>query len=465
MSSINFIGSYSGIDKGAIEQLIQVEKLPLVSMAAKKTNITDMQNAWKDIKTRLKSLFDKAKALQGSEVFKSKTAISTNENKVTMNAGISAAPAQYKINVEILASSSRVVGSQITADDANTALNIEGSFRLTTADSKYADMDVLSSDSLKSIMDKINLGTKETGIRATVIDRRLVVEDSKTGARQISIDNIEGKTSVLEEIGLGISKEQITGADAKFSVNGINITRSTNSVSDVIDGVTINLNNKHEAGEFDTVRIEFDVVKAEKAIKDFVDQYNSTMTFIEDKMSAGAPGAPSTRGVLAGDGSLQRLHSSLRHMITSSLANTENTSIRDISALGVKTLDKFGKLSFDPSKLRNQLMADPQNVINFFARDIDGTPSGFVERINSYVDSFISTNSGVIKGKTESFEMSLKDITKQIENFNKRVERKEQYYIKMFSALDVAMMQAESQMQWLNGQVSAMNAQASGIKR
>ncbi len=97
----------------------------------------------------------------------------------------------------------------------------------------------------------------------------------------------------------------------------------------------------------------------------------------------------------------------------------------------------------------------------FYDKDEEGNDIGFVSRINSYVDSFISTNNGIIKNKNETYDKAIKDINKQIETFNARMEKKEQQYIRRFTALDVAMMQAESQMTWLQGQVDAMN----GIKR
>ena len=59
MAGINFIGSYSGIDRSMIDQLMEAEKMPLVQLSNKKTTITEKQNAWKDINTRLNSLLKK----------------------------------------------------------------------------------------------------------------------------------------------------------------------------------------------------------------------------------------------------------------------------------------------------------------------------------------------------------------------------------------------------------------------
>ena len=86
-------------------------------------------------------------------------------------------------------------------------------------------------------------------------------------------------------------------------------------------------------------------------------------------------------------------------------------------------------------------------------------------RMQDLLQNYITSDKGIIKGKTESFEKTLKDLNKQIDNFNDRMIRKEEYYTKKFAALDVAMMQAESQMAWLESQISAMNAQTAANKK
>lgn len=476
MAGINFLGSYSGIDKSAVDQLMQVEKLPLVQLANKKTSITDKQNAWKDINTRLNSLFEKLKTLQINETFTAKTSKSSNEDMVTMSASKNAVEGTYRINVKQLATSTSYISKEIPLADGDITkvLGIDtGKFTITNADNVPVsrDIDVQPADSLKSIAQKINDAAKDyknedgtvikgTGINATIIDNRLVLTDSKTGTRSISIN---GGDETLTSLGLNAGRTENMGTNSKFTINGVEVERTTNSVSDVVEFVTINLTKAHAKDSdpksvYDTVTVSQDTAKLTKAIQDFVDQYNSTMQFIEDKLAAGDPKVPATRGALAGDSSLQRLHSSLRQMVTSTIGNG-NTDLKDISQLGVSTIDKFGKLQFDSSKLTKALSEDPQNVMNFFTSKVDGKEVGFAPRLKDYVDSFISSDKGIIKGKNESFDRSLKDLNKQIDNFNARMVKKEQYYTKMFAALDTAMMQAESQMSWLEGQVSAMNGQ------
>lgn len=469
MSDISFIGSYSGIDKAAIDKLMIAEKMPLVHMSNKKTNIVEKQNAWKDINTRLNSLFEKIKVLQNPDTFTAKKATSTNEDIVTMTASKNAAEGVYRVNVERLATNTTVIGGNIPEGSMiDGKLTQDGSFTIKNNDGVEVEIEVKEGDSLKDVADRINAVAKDykdengekiegTGITATIIDGRMVLNDGKSGARDITLEG-DGQGTLVN---LGLNDTAIDvkkGQNAKFTINGVEVVKDSNRVSDVIDGVTINLNKAHKAGEYDTVTVGLDTEKISKAVQDFVDQYNSTMKFIEEKMEPGDPEVPGSRGILAGDSSLMRLHDSLRRMVTDKQGNG-NTDIKDISQLGVTTIDKWGQLKFDSKKFMNALAENPEDVINFFySKGEDDKELGFVPRLNGYIDSFVSKKNGIIKTKTESYDKALKDLNRQIEVFNDRMERKEKQYIKMFTALDTAMMKAEGQMSWLQSQMDVMNS-------
>lgn len=474
MAGINFMGSYSGIDSSAIDDLMKVERLPLKQYASQKTSLKERQDAWKDINTRLNSLFEKTKKLGSSDTFNSKTSTSTNEDYVTISPSKNSIVGKYNINVKQLATNTSIIGEKKIEGKITDKLEKSGKFTIKNSDdnSPVVDISVGKDDSLKDIVDKINEKTndksieykvgdktvKGTGISATIIDNRIVLTDENTGNRNITLENVDG--NILGDLGLTSSTEDAQGQNAIFTINGVPVERTINSVDDVIENATINLKKAHgeNTTTTETVNVTMDSEKTTKAVQDFVDQYNSTIQFIEDKMKAGDPEVPGSKGTLSGDSSLMRLHSSLRQMVTSSIGN-ENTNIKDISELGVETIDKWGQLKFDSSKLQDALKENPEDVVNFFSgKSESGEEIGFINRINTQIDGFISKKNGIIKTKTESYDKTLKDLSRRIEDFEARMERKEKYYIKMFSALDVAMMKAESQMSWLQGQVDSMNA-------
>lgn len=470
MAGINFMGSYSGIDQTMIDQLMKVERLPLNQLNNKKVDIASKQSAWKDVNTRLKSLFDKLEVLQKPETFTSMITKSSNDGIVTMAASKDAVAGKYEIQVTKLATSTRIIGGNIgnvyDTDGKFTSLGLNGKltlknqdYSIDNPDKNFAEINIDENSTLKDIVNKINENTKSTGINATIINSRLVLADEKTGERGINL-SFDGTNGSLSD--LGLTEGTVTnGTKAQFTINNVPVTSDSNTVKDAVLGLTINLNKEHKIGESDTVTVSKDTEKLTKAVQDFVDQYNSTMSFIEEKLAVGTVSEDGTtgRGILAGDSSLKSLHSSLRRMVTDSLGGNAETSIKDISVLGISTTDKTGRLSFNASKFLEEFSKDSQNVINFFKNEVGGQDAGFVSKLNSKIDTYISSKDGLIKSKNESFDRTLKDLNKQIDNFNARMVKKEQYYTKMFAALDTAMMQAESQMSWLDGQISAMNGQ------
>lgn len=464
--SINFMGSYSGIDQTMIDQLMAIEKRPLVQMSERKTSMETQKNAWNDVRTRLNNLFEKIKVLQNSDTFSSMKA--TGGESATITTSKNSPEGVYEISVQQLATKTSVIGGKIVeaSGDSTKALGLTGKFSINGTTEKPNEIEITEADTVRTVADKINSISKESGVRASIIDNRLVLNNVDTGNKAITLKNEVG--TVLDNLGLGDTlankRQEILGQDAKFKVNGVEVIRDSNTVKDVVEFTTINLTKAHEVGAFDTITISKDTSKVEEAVKGFVDQYNSTMTFISDQLKAGSPDdGGEKRGTLASDGSLMRLQSSLRTMVTSSLSN-ENTAIKDLSQLGVSTVDRFGQLTFDASKLKEKLEENPVEVQNFFmSKNSEGKDIGFVPKINSYIDSF-SSSTGIIKGKTDSFERSIKEVNKQVDAFTLRMERKEQYYISMFSKLDTAMMEAESQMGWLTSQISAISA-SSGSKK
>lgn len=478
MSGINFLGSYSGIDRNTIDQLIKAESMPLVRLKGQKDNIIKEQGVWKDVNTRLNNLFDKIKVLQDPKFFNARKGTSTSDEHVMISTNEKAIAGDYKVSIERLATSTSIIGKKIDGiEDASKELGKTGKFIIKSAAKKDdgstfsgvegLEIDIKEEDSLKDIVNKINDVSKDfkdadgktvkgTGVKASIIDNHIVLTDTKTGNREIELEDVEG--NLTSELGLkGDGVELTEGTTAKFSVNGISVERNTNDVSDVIEGVTIKLRKTHDEGKSDTIKVDLDYEKAEKTIQEFVDQFNSTMSFIEENIKAGDPEVSGSGGALSGDSGLKRLHDELRKMATE-IVSRDSGSIKDISEIGITTTDKSGTLSLNSAELQKALKEDSQKVMDFFfKKGEDGKVSGFADKMNGKIDQFISKKNGIIKGKNESYDKVLKDINTRMESFTERIARKEAYYIKKFSELDNVMMKAEGQMSWLQSQVSGMN--------
>lgn len=474
-SGLSFMGSYSGITMDTIDQLIQAESGKLVQYSNQQKGLTNEKNAWKDINTRLDSLYKNFEALKESKTFDSKTVSNSNEKNLTVTAGTNALEGSYSVEVKKLATSSQVTsdtiemaGKKVSSSDK---LTLEGNITLTDTDNLAISIEVKNGDSLKDIVTKINdfAKEKESGLRASIVDSRIVLTDS-VGEQQIGIS---GTDKLISDLGMDTSsRTEIVGEKSEISVNGITITGNTNTIENAVEGLTFNLLALSEGNQASTVKVVEDHEKTTKAVQDFVDQYNSTMTFIDEQLSVGDPSAEgNTTGTLVGDSSLMRIQSQLRSLMTTSSKEITQT-IKGLSDLGVK-VDRYGKASLDTAKLKEQLAKNSNSVQNFFSReesvvvkDAEGNESaeskqvGFAQQMTSFINEYIADKTGIITTKSKTIDDMIKSLDTQITKFNERLDSKRERYIKQFTALDTAMMQAESQLSYLMSQIGTTNQQA-----
>ncbi|MER2131947.1 MAG: flagellar filament capping protein FliD [Carnobacterium inhibens] len=492
-SSISFLGSYSGIDSATIDSMIQAESGKLVQYTNKQTSITAEKNAWKDINTRLDSLFTKLGALGEAKTFLSKIATTSDATKVAITANTDAVASNYAVEVEQLATSTQVTSNIIDSAIGKTSkdkLGLNGTFTILNHEKTSPEVDgkpttggfeikILKEDSLKDIVGKINEVSKETGIEAKIVDNRIIMTDSKMGARTMTFGGkltddkgiVIDDSNMAEALGFGISPDQvIEGKSAILTVDGIEVERDTNTITDAVEGLTIDLKGVTEASKPVTIGIKEDTDTTVKAFKDFVDQYNSTLTFIGDQLDVGDPSVESnTTGALVGDSSLMRLQSSLRSLITGA-ANTGNASYKNLESIGI-SVDRYGAATLDTEKLKTALADDSTAVKKMLfqttttetaGEDEKGEPTtittekeiGIAQKMRALVDTYISEKTGIIATKSETYDKSLKDLSNSITKFNERLVKKRENYVAMFTRLDTAMMEAESQLAYLQSQFS-----------
>lgn len=452
MAGINFIGSYSGMDQGVIDKLMAVEKRPLITFAEKKTNLEARQGAWKDVSTRLNNLLDKIKALSKTDTLYSKTTASTEEAVVSASSTRDAASGQYEVFVTRLATQTKLTGTAMPQADFDTALNLTGTLSLGSGE-KSAQIVIEASQSLRTVVRNINLESANSGVSATVVDGRMVLKASGYGAEPITVSSDQPNT--LDALGL-TAAEEVLGQGSVFSVNGIEMTRDSNTVSDAVLGMSLQLKQETTAQSPVVITVSEDTEKTVKAFQEFVDQYNSTMSFLKAQTAAGTREVPGSQGKLYGESSLVRFQNSLRQGLTSDLP--ESASIfKNLSEIGIKTVDKEGTLLLDAEKLKATLRENPNEVQKLLAGD--DLQTGMSGRLEGLIEGLTDKTDGMIQVKSSSLERTLKDLSRRITEFEDKMSKREAYYINMFSKLDVAMQKSETQSNWLAAQLGGMQKQ------
>lgn len=478
ISSSSYMGQYTGITSDTIDQLLQSDELRKTVIQNKIDKINTKSQAWTDISTRLSNLTSKLDALQDEATYQTKKVASSDDTIATISGTSDSLEGSYDLVVKQLATASKITGGVVSKADGTTkistkdALGYSGKLTITNAsadgsESKTIELDIKATDSLKDIANAINnakdpsdsTGTKGAGLKATIVNNQLVVTSEEMGDRSLSIGG-----ALRDSLGFGDSEVKKTvGQNAKFTLDGIEMERNTNTPTDVVDGVTFTL-KKADPTKTITLGLTNDTDKELSAVKDFVSQYNSVMSFLSEKMDVGDPSkSDNTTGALAGDSTLISLQSKLQSTVLG------GKSVNGVSAstLGL-SVDRNGTLSLDETKFKAQLAKDPNSVKDFFFKDTSNkystekTGTGYTADFKAVLDRYTSTKSGsegVISLRKSSYQSEIKDYNKQIERITEQIATKRARYVTMFTNLDTAIGNLQSQFSYFQSQNSSSNKQ------
>ena len=329
VSSSSYMGQYTGITSDTIDQLLQSDELRKTVIQNKIDKINTKSQAWTDISTRLSNLTSKLEALQDEGTYGTKKVTSSDDASATVSGTADSMEGSYDLIITQLATSSKITGKVVTKADGTAristkdALGYSGKLTITNAAADGSDkpltveIDVKDTDSLKDIANAINSakdpsdkeGTKSAGLKATIVNNQLVITSEEMGRRTLTIGG-----NLKDSLGFKDSKTD-EGQNAKFTLDGIEMERNSNTPTDVVDGVTLNF-KKADASKTITLGLTNDTDKELSAVKDFVSQYNSVMSFLSEKMDVGDPSkSDNTTGALAGDSTLISLQSKLQSTV------------------------------------------------------------------------------------------------------------------------------------------------------
>ena len=175
--------------------------------------------------------------------------------------------------------------------------------------------------------------------------------------------------------------QRVAGVNAAFTVDGISMTRTTNSVDDLFDGFTLDL--KKTSGTAVRISSEVDLTSVKSLIDSYVLTYNDVMKNLT-AMGANDPSSNDNDGALIGDSTLREIMSELREMSSTALSGYEGGPYY-LSNLGVATT-RDGTLTFDQKKMETMFKSKPESVRAFFSNNLS------TSNTNITIDSFDFVN-------------------------------------------------------------------------
>ncbi|MBZ0156297.1 MAG: flagellar filament capping protein FliD [Alphaproteobacteria bacterium] len=211
--------------------------------------------------------------------------------------------------------------------------------------------------------------------------------DGVTGTEGVKIKFTGGTLSSGERFSIDVFNPEMQAAqDAVITVDGTTITKSTNSISDVITGVTMNL-LKADSSSSLSLTVSQDYSGAQKAVESFIAAYNSVNKFLNDQLSYD-PKVKKANPLL-GDFTIMEIRKKLGDIITSRIPGVSSGSYLGLSSIGVTSDKKTGKLTVDSAKLSDALSDNPDAVARLFIGT--GTPSNASIR---YIGKTSATQAG-----------------------------------------------------------------------
>ena len=246
-----------------------------------------------------------------------------------------------------------------------------------------------------------------------------------------------------------------SASDAKLVVDGMSVSRGSNLIGDIVQGVTMELLAPSSAVA--TVNISTDTASLQEAIKDLATVYNETVSDFDILTGPTNQEDPDDilSGSLYGETSVRTIQNSLRSMlVANSTTPTENFSaLRDIGF----SVDRNGILTVDDDKLRNALENNFDEVVTLFGGNASSTDTakGISGDAVKELDEMLSTT-GIVKRQTNTAESNKSRYESDLEDLKVRYEALLERYTRQFAVMDALVSQYNSTRTSLQGSFDAM---------
>jgi flagellar hook-associated protein 2 len=432
----------TGIDvSSTVASLMQFERLPETQLQNQQTQFNTQVQALQTINTNLSSLQTAVQTLTNfNGQLNAQAATSSNTNLVTASADGTAAIGNHQVVINNLATTSSFYTNAVATSSTPLAT---GSFTIKTGSNAPVTITVDSSNNtLTGLAQTINAAN--AGVTASI------VTDS-SGSRLALLSTTSGAAGQISVGGAGLTGVSFTqasaGTDASLTVDGIPIDSASNTVKDVLPGVTLNLQGANPNSTV-TVGVAPDVATATTAIQNFVNSYNTAISSVNAQFAfTGATG--STAPPLLGDSALQSVQAQLYSSI--SYATTGNGSINSLSNLGI-TQNDDGTLTLNTAQLTSALTSNSAAVQSFFQT----ASTGFAQQFNTTLSTMTDPTKGSVSLEINGINNSLSSVASQISDFEARMTTVQAQLTAQYDQVNTTLQQLPLLLGQINSQLGSL---------
>lgn len=478
MPTISSAGIGSGLDiNSLIGKLMDVERLPIQTLTTKQATLQAKISTLGTIKGALSAFGAAAKALSTPAQINPLTATASDPSVLTAAAGSTAVAGTYNVEVQQLAQSQKTMTAGFV--DTNSAIGTVGS-KLTfdfgtysggsfTANpgrpTKSITIDA-SNNSLSGLRDAIN--ASNMGVSATIINDgtpagyHLALTSIDTGAKnamKISVDDASLNAFTYDQTGGTSNMTQSAAAqDAVIKVDGTTITKSSNTITDAIQGVTLNLSKVTPPASTVTLNVTTNTASVKAALENFVKSYNDLNKTITD---ATAYNVTTGKGsALTGDGTVRNIQSQLRVALTTPITGAA-PGAATLTDIGI-SFQRDGTLAIDSAKLSAALSDPTKDMTALFASKNGNKGYGLI--LDTLVGQLTSPV-GVLSSHVDGLNRNIGDMNKQISTLNIRMVGVEKRYRVQFGIMDRAVSSMNATSAYLGQQLNSIANMTNSINK
>jgi len=444
--AITAAGAGSGLDiENIVRQLMTLERRPLDLLEQKEKDTQAQVSAYGTLKSAISTFQDAMAKLGTADKFRVFSPSNSNEEVLGATADSKAAAGIYNVEVRRLAQNHKLGSAQAAATD--TFGGGAGDAITLTVGGASATIDLSSAMTLGELRDAINSAPDNPGVTATILNlgdgqQHLILTSEESGYDQrieLSYGGaLDANTLGLTTINRDAADQPMTDLlelDAQLSIDGYALTVPGNTVSGVLDGLTLDLKDVGSS----TLKIERDLETVEASAQEFVDAYNALLKTIRDLQG----------DELSGDSSLRNIARDLRGVLNSGAGGLTGI-FTSLSQVGIKSDPKTGEFVFNSADFREALELDFSAVSELFAND----DQGFAFRFERLADRLLEQD-GFIDLRVDSLNDRIRRFQTDQERMEWRLEVKEKALRAQYSALDTLVGNLQATSNFLFAQLGA----------
>ena len=340
-------------------------------------------------------------------------------------------------------------------DQFKIAVNGGTAKTVTLANNTYDTTNIVAA--MQTAVDSA-LGTGVAKVSLNASNQLVIASTATSGTSSVALSEVSGNSGLSTLFGASGTAvttaqnmtETVVPHDATLTVDGVAMTKSSNTITDAIRGVTLNLLTVPVSGVASTLTITNDNSALSSGIQAFVTAYNSTSTLLSSLLSYD----PTTgkAGALQSEGAVRSIQADLNSALQTL---THGSGLNGLSDIGV-SFQRDGSLAFDSTKLDTALSDPTKNVKTLLIGSTpNSTTDGVANKINNALNMFLES-SGTLTARTDGLNQELTDFAKQRADLETRMTAIEATYRKKYSDLDTLIASMNQTSTYLTQQLASL---------